>query len=107
MTEPRIPARNQISVLDLLAETGREMAGVEVATIIGELSRSSTYAALAALYRDKLVTARWDFDGSRPRHMYCITPVGRDALTRARAQVRAYGAQHTTPPAVAPREGTE
>jgi DNA-binding PadR family transcriptional regulator len=88
-----VPARNQLSVLDLLAETDREMAGIDVANAIGGLGRSSTYAALAALQRDKLVTARWEVEGPRPRRMYRITSTGREALARARSQVRAYGAR--------------
>jgi DNA-binding PadR family transcriptional regulator len=83
-------ARNQVSVLDLLLEADREMAGIEVADAIGGLGRSSAYAALAALQRDGLVDARWDLEGPHPRRLFRINSTGRDALRLARLQTRAY-----------------
>jgi DNA-binding PadR family transcriptional regulator len=72
-------SRNQLDILTLLAQADRELAGIEVADAIGGLGRSSVYAALAALQRDGLVTARWDVDGIRPRRKYALTSMGRQA----------------------------
>ena len=85
-------ARNQFRVLTYLAARQREIAGVEVADGLESVGRSSVYAALAALQRDGLVTARWDLSGSHPRRMMQISGSGRQALTderRTDARLRA------------------
>ena len=40
-------SRNQMTVLEALAENGGELSGLELADIIGSLARSSVYAALS------------------------------------------------------------
>jgi DNA-binding PadR family transcriptional regulator len=85
-------ARNQLDVLGLLAEVNYELAGVQVADAIGGLRRSSAYAALAALQRDGMVSARWDVTGPRPLRMFKITAVGQQALAADRSITRvSYG----------------
>jgi len=78
-------ARNQGRVLTLLATSGGELAGIEVAEALGGMARSSVYAALAALQRDGLVLARWDLDGSHPRRLVRISAEGQRALARVGA----------------------
>ncbi len=79
-------ARNQRRVLELLAASEQELAGIEVAEALGGMARSSAYAALAALQRDGLVRARWDLEGaSHPRRLVRISAEGRRALVRAAA----------------------
>lgn len=90
MAKSSTPSRNQMSVLDVLAEADHEMTGMEVAGVLADLGRSSTYAALAALQRDNLIAGRWDVTGPRPVRLVQITAAGRDALISARARVRAY-----------------
>ena len=72
-------------VLDLLARTPGELAGIDIAGQIDELGRSSVYAALAALQRDGLVDARWDHSGSHPRRMLQISAAGRSVILDERA----------------------
>jgi DNA-binding PadR family transcriptional regulator len=69
-------ARNQFQVLSLLADAEEELAGITLADAVGGIGRSSVYAALAALQRDGLVSARWDVSGSHPRRMFKITAEG-------------------------------
>jgi DNA-binding PadR family transcriptional regulator len=76
-TSLRRLSRNQLDALTLLAQADHELAAIEVADVIGGLGRSSVYAALAALQRDGLVTARWDVDGIRPRRKFALTLIGR------------------------------
>lgn len=84
----RLP-RNQLDVLVLLVEADREVAGIEVADAIAGLRRSSAYAALAALQRDGMVSARWDIEGSHPRRMFRVTRLGQRTLTEDRSTVLA------------------
>ncbi|HTE84231.1 MAG TPA: helix-turn-helix transcriptional regulator [Dehalococcoidia bacterium] len=79
-------ARNQLEVLNLLAAVDREMAGIEVADAVGGLGRSSAYASLAALQRDGMASARWDVSGPRPRRMFKVTPLGKEALATEKAR---------------------
>ncbi len=78
-------AKNQYRVLDLLARTPGELAGIDIAGQIDELGRSSVYAALAALQRDGMVDARWDHSGSHPRRMLQISAAGRSVILDERA----------------------
>ena len=88
-------ARNQRRVLELLAGSARELAGIELAEALGGMARSSVYAALAALQRDGLVRARWDLPragasagagaASHPRRLVRISAEGRRALAWASA----------------------
>jgi len=80
-------ARNQIRVLGFLTEAKVELPGIEVADEIGGLARSSAYAALAALQRDGLVSARWDTSGSHPQRMFKITAEGARAFVEARQEL--------------------
>ena len=82
-------ARNQRRVLELLAGSARELAGIELAEALGGMARSSVYAALAALQRDGLVRARWDLEGSHPRRLVRISAEGRRALAGATVGERA------------------
>ncbi len=77
-------ARNQLRVLAHLAALHVEVAGIAVADAVGELGRSSVYAALAALQRDGLIEARWDLTASHPRRLLRINPAGRQALAAER-----------------------
>jgi DNA-binding PadR family transcriptional regulator len=86
---PRRPAANQLRALAILESAGREFAGIEVADAATELARSSVYAALAALQRDRLVDARWDVDSPHPRRMLRINDAGRRALEAERARLTA------------------
>lgn len=79
---PRL-SRNQLLVLTVL-EAGDERAGIEVAGDLPSLARSSVYAALAALQRDRLLDARWDHSDSHPRRMVRINAEGRRALEATR-----------------------
>ena len=81
MTAPR----NQRRVLEFLARQVEPVAGIEVADALGGLARSSAYAALAALQRDGLVSARWDVSASHPRRLVRITALGRRELAREAA----------------------
>jgi DNA-binding PadR family transcriptional regulator len=80
-------AANQLLVLAVLQEAGRELAGIEVADAAPDIARSSVYAALAALQRDALVDARWDVDASHPRRMLRINGEGRRVLEAERARL--------------------
>lgn len=81
-------AKNQLVVLSLLAEDGDEHAGIELANAVGGIGRSSVYAALAALQRDGMVSARWDVTGSRPQRLFQITAAGSRALAEEQAELR-------------------
>ncbi len=93
-------SRNQLTVLETLAENGGALSGLEIADIIGTLARSSVYAALSALQRDDLVDARWDFAESHPRRMVTINENGRAALAAAarQAEERRARARKSSPP---------
>ncbi len=80
-------SRNQMTVLDALAENGGELSGLELADIIGSLARSSVYAALSALQRDGFIDARWDFSESHPRRMVRINETGLAAIADSALKV--------------------
>ncbi len=69
----------QLQILDILTEEDREMAGIEIANRVGGIRRSGVYAGLAALQRDGLVSARWDYTEAHPRRMFRLTDNGRRA----------------------------
>ena len=73
-------ARNQQRVLAFLTEERTELAGIEIADRLPDLGRSSVYAALSALQRDRLIDARWDHSASHPRRMIRVNGAGQRAL---------------------------
>lgn len=69
-------SKNQLYVLRLLTSLKGEKSASEIADAADELSRSSLYAAIAALQRDGLIEARWDVSGARPRRRFRVTSAG-------------------------------
>ena len=67
-------ARNQFIVLNYLAGEAQPVPG------IAGTSRSSVYAALAALQRAGLIDAERDHSASHPRRLVQINGSGREAL---------------------------
>ena len=80
--------KNQFTVLGMLADAKEEMAGIDLADQVGGIGRSSVYAALAALQRDGLVSARWEVTGPRPKRYFKITAEGQRALVESAEELR-------------------
>lgn len=81
-------ARNQLTVLNLLAQSDAEESGIALANAVGGIGRSSVYAALAALQHHGYVSARWDVSGPRPQRMFKITAEGSRVLREEAIRLR-------------------
>ena len=69
--------RNQLLTLKALTERADEISASDLSSAAPGLSRSSLYAAAAALQRRGRVTARWDVTGQYPRRVFKLTREGR------------------------------
>lgn len=76
MLRDRAPSRQTRAVLaELLADPAANRYGYELAKATG-LASGTLYPILMRLEERGLLEARWEFQDSRPRHVYRLTPAG-------------------------------